>query len=1055
MRSPTSDSSGSRRPRRRRFLIAALVAAALAGVGVFAVDALGTVNVDFSFLPANPKPGDSVTFTITTDNSDVPGAHYIWSVDGSTIQDDPSKTFTHTFATAGSYDVKVLLENGSNVPMTDMDHTVDVNTPPTAAFTFSPTTPNPGDTVSFDGTGSSDPEDGSVTSYSWDLNGDGTYGDSTDAKPTTSFSTGGAHTVSLQVTDSDGATDTISKDVTVNHAPTAAFTSSPAHPTPGATVSFDGTGSSDPEDGSVTSYSWDLNDDGVYGDSTSATPTTTFATAGPHPVSLEVTDSNGATDTVGHLVTVNAPPTADFTFTPTTPNPNDTINLDGTSSTDSDGTIASYSWDTNDDGTFGDKTGATPTISFSAPGTHTVQLRVTDNDGATDTVSKDITVNAPPSAAFTFTPTTPNPGDTINLDGTSSTDSDGTVASYSWDLNGDGTYGDSTSSKPTTSFATPGNHTVGLQVTDDNGATDTVTHTITVNNPPTAAFTSSPAHPTPGATVSFDGTGSSDPEDGSVTTYAWDLDNNGTFTDSSSATPTTTFATPGAHTVTLRVTDSNGATDTISHNVNVNAPPSAAFTSSPAHPIPGQTVSFDGRGSSDDGSIASYSWDLNDDGTFGDSTSATPSTSFATAGTHTVKLRVTDNFGATDTVTHDVTVNAVPTAAFTFTPTHPDPNQTINLDGTGSSDPEDGSVTSYSWDLNNDGTFGDSTSATPNTSFSTSGPHTVKLKVTDSDGATSAAVSQVITVNGPSAEFNWTPVSPVSGQLVTFNDTSTDTGGAINSITWDLNNDGTCGNDPGETDAAPTRSFPAPGNYTVKECVSDNHGRSDTVSHVVTVANRPPAASFVFGPTTPLPGDLVTFTSTSSDPDGPIANTAWDLNGNSVFGELGETGSVVSRSFPAPGTYPISLQVTDQNGATTKAFDSVTVLAPPSTPVKPRVPQPIDPFPIVTIRGKVTRTGVKITSLVVQTPVGTTVTIRCTGKHCPFKTTASVAKVRKLKVKKLQRSLRGDMVLQLFITQPGEIGKYTRFHIRTKGKGPVRQDKCLSADANVIQRCPS
>jgi PKD repeat protein len=873
-------------------LIAVLLAAALAGVGAFAVNALATSSVDFSFLPGDPAPNDQVDFTITTDNSDQTDPHYVWDFgDSSSTVDTTDTTASHTYTSGGHYTVTVTLEDGGNNTLDSKQHTVVVNTAPSAAFTVSsPDHPTPGQSVSFDATGSTDAEDGTNLHYEWDFNGNGYNndpGETDTATPSHTFSSAGDKSVSLRVTDQDGATDVDTHNVHINAPPSATFTSSPAHPTPGQSVSFDATGSSDTEDGTNLHYEWDFNGNGYNndpGETDTATPSHTFASAGDKSVSLRVTDQDGATDVDTHNVSINAPPTADFDVPSGKPLTGASVTFHGGvgHSSDSDGTIAHYQWKV--DGVDQSNDNPNLTTSFSPAGTYTITLKVTDNDGAVSTVAS---------------------------------------------------------------------------------------HSITVNDPPTAAFTSSPAHPIPGQSVSFNAGGSSDPEDGTNLHYEWDFNGNGFNNDP-------------------------GETDT-----------------------------------------------------------ATPSHSFSSAGTKSVSLRVTDQDGATDTISHDVNVNAPPTAAFTFTPSNPNVNQTINLDGTGSSD-TDGTFT-YSWDLNNDGTFGDSTASNPSTSFSTTGPHTVKLRVTDNFGATNT-VSHDITVNGPVANFDWTPASPMSGQPVTFHNTSTDNAGTIITSAWDLNSDGSCGTGPNETDASPTKTFATPGNYTIKLCVQDDHGVSDDVTRTVTIGNQPPVASFNFAPASPLPGDLVTFNSTSSDPDGPLASTLWDLNGNGVFGEPGESGTTVSRSFPAPGTYPVTLQVTDLNGATDTDFDSVTVLAPPAPPNPPksREASPINPFPIITIRGKLTRSGVKISSLVVQTPVGTTVTIKCTGKHCPFKSIASIAKVRRVKFKRLQRTLRSGVVLELYVTHPGEIGKYTRFRIR-KNKGPVRLDRCLSADSSPpqVRSCPS
>ncbi|MEZ5121291.1 MAG: PKD domain-containing protein [Solirubrobacterales bacterium] len=188
--------------------------------------------------------------------------------------------------------------------------------------------------------------------------------------------------------------------------------------------------------------------------------------------------------------------------------------------------------------------------------------------------------NAKPTAAFTATPSPATTGQQVSLDASGSSDSDGTIAKYEWDLDGNGTYETDTGTTPTTTqtYATAGDVTVGLRVTDNDGATDTTTRTLTVqpvaNQAPTAAFTLSPNPATTGQQVSLDASGSSD-SDGTIAKYEWDLDGNGTYETDTGTTPTTTqtYATAGDVTVGLRVTDNDGATDTTSHALTVQAPP--------------------------------------------------------------------------------------------------------------------------------------------------------------------------------------------------------------------------------------------------------------------------------------------------------------------------------------------------------------------------------------------------------------------------------------------------------------------------------------------------
>jgi PKD repeat protein len=173
----------------------------------------------------------------------------------------------------------------------------------------------------------------------------------------------------------------------------------------------------------------------------------------------------------------NQPPVARFTFSPANPIVNQWITFDATSSYDPDGSIVSYTWDFGDGAT---ATGSRVTKRYSAAGTYTVTLTVTDNRGATNSASQTITVtspNQPPVASFTFSPANPNPGDTVTFDASASSDPDGSIVSYSWNF-GDGNTGSGVTA--THVYSAAGTYTVTLTVTDNQGATATAQKMIQV-----------------------------------------------------------------------------------------------------------------------------------------------------------------------------------------------------------------------------------------------------------------------------------------------------------------------------------------------------------------------------------------------------------------------------------------------------------------------------------------------------------------------------------------------------------------------------------------------
>ena len=305
---------------------------------------------------------------------------------------------------------------------------------------------------------------------------------------------------------------------------------------------------------------WRLGGDNTWGGNSSAYFSGDVDEAAVYSTVLSPADVS-AHYASGSGVVANVKPTAAFTSAST----GLSVDFDGSGSSDSDGSVASYAWDFGDGGS---STLAKPTHAFAAGGSYQVTLTVTDDKGATDAVTKSVSVaaaNVKPTAAFTSAAT----GLSVDFDGSGSSDSDGSVASYAWDF-GDG--GSSTLAKPTHAFAAGGSYQVTLTVTDDKGATDAVTKSVSVaaaNVKPTAAFTSAAT----GLSVDFDGSGSSD-SDGSVASYGWDFGDGGSST---LAKPTHAFAAGGSYQVTLTVTDDKGATDGVTKTVAVSAVADPAF----------------------------------------------------------------------------------------------------------------------------------------------------------------------------------------------------------------------------------------------------------------------------------------------------------------------------------------------------------------------------------------------------------------------------------------------------------------------------------------------
>ncbi len=626
-------------------------------------------TAQFTFVPTAPTVNGTVTFDASASQ---PGegassiTSYAWSFgDGASAS---GKTATHSFSAESDYSVTLTVTNDLGIAAsTTKSVTVGNPAAPTATFTFSPTSPQVNQTVQFNGHASTAAQGHSIVGFAWFFGDGASAGGSTASDLYTIshvYTVAGTYNVMLEVLDDAGqkAFSTQSVTVTSPGAPTAAFTFSPSAPEVGTAVNFNGSGSTAAPNHSLAAYSWDFGDGTPAGSGVVPTPHS-YASAGAFNVVLTVTDDTGQKAVATQSVTVTSPaaPTASFIFSPSAPQVGQAVNFDASASAPAPGhTIMSYSWSWGDGTSAG--SGVTSSHSFGATGTYTVQLTVTDVGGQSATATKSVIVGAAPTAAFVFSPGSPAVNQTVQFNASGSAAAPGrSIASYSWNW-GDGT-GAGSGVTPTHPYTATGTYSVVLTVTDDQGTTGQVTHTVTVGNAtlPTPNFVFSPTTPALGETVNFDASSSTAAPGHSIASYSWNFGDGVGVGPGAYMTTTHPYTSENTFTVTLTVTDDIGSSATVSKTVPVTASPTANFVISPTDPIANATsVNFDGTSSSAAAghSITGYAWNYGD----GSPTDhgAKPSHVFTLPGSYQITLTVTDDLGHTGQNTQKLTVAAPP-----------------------------------------------------------------------------------------------------------------------------------------------------------------------------------------------------------------------------------------------------------------------------------------------------------------------------------------------------------------------------------------------------------
>ncbi len=657
---------------------------------------------------------------------------------------------------------------------------------------------------------------------------------------------------------------------------------------------------------------------------------------------------------------INNPPSSNAGPDQTIILPTNYVTLSG-SGTDPDGTVTGYLWTK----VAGPAAGviATPNAAVSSVtglvlGTYRFELRVTDNDGAIDRDTIQVTVNSasniPPTSSAGPDQSITLPVNTVSLSG-SGTDPDGTITAYLWTKVAGPAAGTITNTAAAVTAVTglvQGTYRFELRVTDNGGAIDRDTIQVIVNPgasniPPSANAGPDQTITLPTNSVILSGSGT-DP-DGTITAYLWTKVAGpvaGTITNNTTAATSVTGLVQGTYRFELRVTDNSGAfgRDTLQVTVNPgasNTPPSANAGPDQAITLPTNSIILSGSGIDPDGTITAYLWTKvagPATGTITNPATAATSVTGLTQGVYRFALRVTDNNGAFGRDTMQVTVNA---AGVNIPPTAnagPDqsiilPINTVILSGSGT-DPN-GTIAAYLWTKVAGpaaGTITNPTTAATSVTGLVQGTYRFELRVTDNAGAFGRDTVQIIVYSAGSnipptanAGSNQTITLPTDFVIVSGNGTDPD--GIIVTYLWTKVAGPAAGTITNPAVAATSITGLTQGVYRFELRVTDNAGAfgRDTIQVTVNAGNIAPVANAGSDQTINLPTNSSTLTGSGTDANGSIVAYNWSqISGPSSNVLFSLNTAVTYLNNLIEGIYEFEFTVTDNNGAT--ASDNVIVV---------------------------------------------------------------------------------------------------------------------------------
>ena len=734
-------------------------------------------------------------------------------------------------------------------------------------------------------------------------------------------------------------------------------------------LSFDGSGSFDAET-AIRQYEFDFGDgsEPVRGVSRIEH---SYAEAGSYIATLTVWDHDDgqASTSVQVLVIDNKAPVASLSG-PVLATVGQRVSFDGSSSTDPDGEIVSWALDYGDGSTIG--TNPVDSHIYEQPGVYTVSLTVTDNEGATDIVSRSIQIQSGADAATAPLARLSVPGEahareTLTFD-TGESVHPGATAEYKVYF-GDG---DSAAGRSVThEYAQGGHYTALLMMVatypDQSTAVSMDARQIRVHplneaNTAPVAHISLPASARIDAEVVADASGSTAPGAQSVE-YEWD------FSDGipvAGPLQIRTFNTPGNRIVQLTVTATYAdGTEAMSQASKVlyiqdNTAPIARL-SGPTEGLVSDLLTFDASESTDpDGSITQVELIFADDsGTvldtevFAGPDEAVHAYAFVAPGVHRVTARVTDNDGLLATKTILVTVKSHSQSVDKPVAVLNGPSELVVGEAGVFSATE--SYASDATGVTYHVAYGDGASVDTSVSqhaYIAEGLYTAELRVVAWYADASSNVSQTATAvrvkegsatyDRPQAAFEMPASIRFDDSLVVDANASMAPGADSVAYAWDFGDGATAAGVVAMHEyAVVSGTFPV--TLTVEATYSDaTTAYSVTQKIVKLIPNQAPVAK-LSAPHSGVENTSLAFDSSDSyDPDGTIVSRVLDFgDGNS------STSSATTHQYAAPGVYNVTLTVTDNDGAIADVVREVRILSEEEAADAPvaRLTAPAEAYP--------------------------------------------------------------------------------------------------------------